>query len=206
MNISAVSSNSFDSSAASEMRKKMFQKSDSNSDGTLSKSELDTSVKSNAKEKGDPNADNIDTAKMFKSIDTNGDEKITESEMDSAMSRGAQAGTSDAKSSASTDSSTNGASTISSSSSSSTSGSYDAGDTNQDGTVSSEEETAYRTSHPAIDDMDKNMDGSVTAEEATQYIARHPEVAAKLAAREKPAIAMRPPNSDGTGRVINTSV
>jgi hypothetical protein len=206
MNISAVSSNSFDSSAASEMRKKMFQKSDSNSDGTLSKSELDTSVKNNAKKKGDPNADNIDTAKMFKSIDTNGDEKITESEMDSAMSRGPQAGTSGAKSSASTDSSTEASSTTSSSSSSSTSGSYSAADTNQDGTVSSEEETTYRADHPAIDDMDSDMNGSVTAEEESKYLAQHPEVAAKLAAREKPAMAMRPPNSDGTGRVINTSV
>jgi hypothetical protein len=54
--------------------------------------------------------------------------------------------------------------------------------------------------------MDKNLNGSVTAEEESQYLAQHPDVAAKLAAREKPAMAMRPPNSDGTGRVINTSV
>ena len=206
MNISAVSSNSFDPSAATEMRKKMFQKSDSNSDGTLSKSELDTSVKSNAKGKGTQNADNIDTAKMFKSIDTNGDEKITESEMDSAMSREPQAGTSGAKSSASTDSPPSGSSTTSSSSSSSTSNSYSAADTNQDGTVSSEEETTYRAGHPAIEDMDNDMNGSVTAQEESKYLAQHPEVAAKLAAREAPAMAMRPPNSDGTGRVINTSV
>jgi len=40
----------------------------------------------------------------------------------------------------------------------------------------------------AIDDMDKNLNGSVTAEEESQYLARHPEVAAKRAAREKPAM------------------
>ena len=123
MSINSVSTGSgFD---RDKMAQAMFKKLDTNGDGKIDKSELQSATKSG---KG-PSAD-----ELMSKADTNGDGSISLDELKSSMPTKPPGGPAGGPS---------GAGKPSGAASTSTTKTYDAADTNKDGTVSASEEMTY---------------------------------------------------------------
>jgi Ca2+-binding EF-hand superfamily protein len=145
MSISGIgSSTSFD---PTQMAQKFFKKADTNSDGSIDKSELKTMLSNGPG--GNKNTQDID--KIFAEVDSNSDGKIDETENTNQMEKmaakgGAQFGGAGGAPPTGGDSvSKTGAS--GGSSSSNQTKVYDPADTNKDGTVSFQEQMQYDLKH-----------------------------------------------------------
>lgn len=87
MSVSSISSTGPSAAELAEMRKQMFNKTDTNSDGSVSKSELTTAIEDAPKPPGATAAQGPDVDEMFSNMDADGDSQISESEMNTAMTK-----------------------------------------------------------------------------------------------------------------------
>ena len=146
MNISGISSSSSQASIIAQMSERMMKKSDTNQDGSISRSELATSLEDAPQAKDGSAAP--DAEALFTKIDSDGDGSITQSELEADMeSQGAQM-SSGAAPSGTPPAQGGGGAPASSSSSTDSSKVYEAADTDKDGTVSVQEQMAYDLKHP----------------------------------------------------------
>ena len=142
------------SKMASRMASKMMSDLDPSNSGSVSKDKFVSALTAKV-------VSSADAAKTFDSIDTKSSGSITKSDIESAIKSGSLAppaggpsggaGQPHGPSGAGTPSGAGGSKGAAKADSSSSSKSYEAADTNQDGTVSSTEEMLYALKHPSDD-------------------------------------------------------
>jgi Ca2+-binding EF-hand superfamily protein len=79
--ITSATTNSYQMPDLAAMRKQAFEKTDADSSGSISESELETAIKNGPNADGASDADAPDVSTLFKTLDTDGDNQISEDEM-----------------------------------------------------------------------------------------------------------------------------
>ena len=148
MSIDSIGSVGTSATDFAAFRKQLFQKSDTNGNGTLNQDELTASLKNAPKPPGADAANAPDSTKVFQSLDTNGDGQVTEEEMDAGFAdKAAQTKSAPPPSGGAAPSGGSGK-TSGSTGSSSSNKTYDKMDANKNGTVTAQEEFEYKLKHP----------------------------------------------------------
>jgi len=167
MSIQSIgSSTGYDAASMAQM---IMKKIDTNSDGSISKPEFASALKSASS--SSPSSQ--DSVNLFSSLDTNNNSSVSQTELESFLKKLSAAtsssGTNSSQGSAPAGGGPGGAGGVGAAggtnSSSSTSGSsvslnYDVRDTNQDGIVSPQEELAYEASHPNAASKSQNSNSN----------------------------------------------
>ncbi len=143
MNISTTGSSAFSAADLAAMRKERFQKADTDSSGTINRAELTEAISNAPKPPGAPE---IDTDKLFQQLDEDGDGELTEAEMEEGMEALKPSGAEGNRPPPPAGPPPGDSGSVSAEDDANTV--YDKRDTNEDGTVSFEEQMVYDLTHP----------------------------------------------------------
>jgi len=181
MNFNSIGTSGLNAADFAALRKQMFERSDTNADGSLSRGELTAALKNSPQPTGANGVKAPSATEVFRSLDLNGDDKVTESELEagSASQEAKRPSTGAAPAG----------------------GPPPGGPPPGGGGGKAKGSDDGASSSKYYDKMDADKDGTVSADEKLAYLLKHPEAAKKAEARRTTS---KPPNANGTGLILNT--